>query len=65
VRRMFIREQWDVLWRLLESSQRLGAAGARLGDGVTVAMFAEAVGERQSALAEFLKVWVEDSAVVG
>jgi hypothetical protein len=62
---MFSEEKWDVLWRLLESSQRLGAAGARLGDEVTVAMFAEVLGERQSALAEFLKVWFEDSAVVG
>ena len=54
---MFSREEWDVLWRLIDSSQRLGAAGARLGDEVTVERFAEAHDERQLALAEFLKVW--------
>jgi hypothetical protein len=60
---MFSKEQWRVLWELMEASQRLGAEGAVLGDEPTIGRFAEAVEARQQALAMFLKLWGDNGEV--
>jgi hypothetical protein len=52
---MLTKEQWKVLWVLMEASQRLGAKWAMLGDGVSAKDVAVAVEERQQALFGVLK----------